>query len=366
MPLRCFDPVANCDVHAFDLSPNDWQKLRADNKQRRWLRMPCCSAEVTLRTSRRGTQFFAHKAIGACTTAPETEDHLRLKRMAVEIARAHGWAAETEASGTTSSGELWRADVLARKDQHRVAVEIQWSAQTNEETMRRQVRYAASGVRCLWLMRHPGFPVDRALPAAHIGGAAEAGYTATLKTVTGQQVLPIEELLAAAFSKRLRFGIPIGTSGQVEIFVTALHCWSCGAEAQIISDVGVVVGPNKFRFSVSDFDGHLALFDLIRRRLPNNLQIGAVKQRFSQAQGRSYLSNGCFHCDALFGQFHEHEFWYSGVKICEFSIAIDARWLEIMRDRDGWSVYRSLENELPEDVELLSPNAVRELMKRAP
>ena len=201
--------------------------------------------------------------------------------MTVEIARAHDWTAETEASGTTPSGELWRADVLAWKGQHRVAIEIQWSAQNNEETMRRQTRYAASGVRCLWLMRHRGFPVDRALPAAHIGGTAEAGYTATLKTVTGQQVLPIEELLAAAFSKRLRFGIPIGISGQVEIFVRQRHCWSCRAKTQIISDVGVVVGPNKFRFSVSDFDAHLALFDFIRHRLPNNLQIGAVKHRFS-------------------------------------------------------------------------------------
>ena len=286
-----------------------------------------------------GTQFFAHKAIGACTTAPETEDHLRLKRMAVEIARAHGWAAETEASGTTSSGELWRADVLARKDQHRVAVEIQWSAQTNEETMRRQAGYAASGVRCLWLMRHPGFPCGSCSPAADIGGTAEAGYTATLKTVTGQQVLSIEELLAAAFSKRLHFGIAIGTSGQVEIFVSALHCWSCGSETQIVSGIHVVVGPNRFRFSVPDFDSHLGLFELIRHRLPSNPQIGVVRQRYSRTQGQSYLSNGCVHCDAIFGQFYDHDDGSTGEKICEFAIAIDGQWLEAIHNRDGWGVY---------------------------
>ncbi|HQS13614.1 competence protein CoiA family protein [Reyranella sp.] len=334
MPLRCFDPVANCDVHAFDLSPECWRQLRTANNQRRWLRMPCCSAQVTLRTSRRGTQFFAHKAIGACTTAPETEDHLWLKRMAVEIARAHGWAAETEASGTTPSGELWRADVLAHNGKHRVAVEIQWSAQTLEKTMRRQARYAASGVRCLWLMRRLEFPVDRALPAARICGDAKAGYTATLKTVTGQQVLPIEELLAGAFSKRLRFGIPIGTSGQVQIFVRTLRCWSCRARTQIISHVCVVVGPNTFRFSVSDFDDHLALFDFIRLRLPNDLQIGSVKHRFTSVRRLAYLSNGCFHCDARFEQSYG-----SGAKVCEFSIAIDTQWLEIMGERHGWGVY---------------------------
>ena len=181
-----------------------------------------------------------------CATAPETEDHLRLKRIAVETARAHGWTAETETSGTTPSGERWRADVLASKGDHRVAVETQWSAQTNEETLRRQSRYAASGVCCLWLMRHPGFPVDRALPAARIGGDATSGYTATLETGMAQQVLPIEQFLAAAFTSRLRFGIPLGAPAQVAISASNLHCWSCGAETRILSGVTITIGPNSF------------------------------------------------------------------------------------------------------------------------
>src|SRR5262249_50091527 len=153
------------------------------------------------------------------------------------------------------------------------------------------------------------------------GGTAEAGYTATLDTVTGKQVLPVEQLLAAAFSKQLRFGIPAGIGAQVEVMVGDLHCWSCGAETKIINGIDVVVGPNRFHFSVPDFDSHLGLFELIRHRLPSNLQIGVVKQRFSRTEGRSYLSNGCVHCDALFGAFYDHYDGSSGEKVCEFAIA---------------------------------------------
>jgi competence protein CoiA len=149
MPLRCIDEHQN-GVHAFDLSEEAWHSLAERNKRERHLRMPCCAAEVALKRSKLGTRFFAHKAVGKCVTAPETEHHLRLKQLAVEAARSQGWDAKTEVSGLTPSDELWRADVLAVKGNAKVAVEIQWSNQTVDETLRRQERYRLSGVRGLW------------------------------------------------------------------------------------------------------------------------------------------------------------------------------------------------------------------------
>src|SRR5215218_8538074 len=61
-------------------------------------------------------------------SAPETPEHLLLKEMVVTVACANGWTAGSEVSGTSPSGEQWRADVLAEKGPHKVAVEIQWSA----------------------------------------------------------------------------------------------------------------------------------------------------------------------------------------------------------------------------------------------
>src|SRR4051794_31062770 len=82
MPLRCLDPSGR-SIHAFDLSDDEWKALETENRKTRHLRMPCCSSHVTLKRSRLGTPFFAHKAVGSCTTAPETEEHLHLKQMVV-------------------------------------------------------------------------------------------------------------------------------------------------------------------------------------------------------------------------------------------------------------------------------------------
>lgn len=321
VPLRCIDPRVNSSIHAFDLSPEAWQALEDENRRARHLRMPCCLAQVTLRKSRLGTQFFAHKALGECATAPETEAHLRLKQMAVEVARANGWEAETEVDG----GE-WRADVLACKGNAKVAVEIQWSPQTNEETMRRQSRYAEFGVRCLWLLRHGRFPVDQSLPVARIGGSLEEGFVALVPTGSSEQCVPMRDFLEAAFTKRLRFGVPLGFSARVSVRAGNMFCWKCGAETQIITGVDVLLGPNDYRFSVAGFDDFSDLLDIVRGRLANDLWIGTIKRRFSKTQDRSYLSNGCAHCDALIGEFHEHNAWDDQREVCTFAIQISDRW----------------------------------------
>jgi competence protein CoiA len=140
MPLRCLDPTGR-SIQSFDLAD--------ENRKARSLRMLCCGSQVILKRSHLGTQFFAHKVVGRCATAPETEAHLQLKRTVVFAARANGWEATTEVPGTSPLGEQWKADVLAQKGIHKVAVDIQWAGQTNDETMRRQERYRQSGIRGL-------------------------------------------------------------------------------------------------------------------------------------------------------------------------------------------------------------------------
>ena len=120
MPLRCFDPSTNRSVLAFDLSPEEWRTLQRENRSARHLKIPCCQAQVTLKRSPRGTPFFAHKSVDGCASAPETEAHLPLKRIAVDAARTYGWDAETEVTGRTVKGEQWRADVIAQKAKTRI------------------------------------------------------------------------------------------------------------------------------------------------------------------------------------------------------------------------------------------------------
>jgi len=314
--------------------------------------MPCCSSRVTLKKSQRGTQFFAHTGIGDCSTAPETETHLRLKTMAVAAARANGWDAVTEVVGATPSGEQWKADVLARKGGSKVVVEIQWSSQTNEETLHRQQRYADSGIRGLWLLRQPGFPITRDLPAARICGTAKESFSALVPTGWGEQRLPMHEFLDAAFSRRLRYGVPVGFSATVLVRSAHLDCWkkSCGARTRIITRIAVAFGPHEHAFSVPQLDEYPELFEIVRNRLPDGHGIGAIKRRYSNTQQRFYLSNGCSRCDSLVGQFFEHEAWHDEETVCEFRIRITEGWqLAIEREEGcqyGWAVYPLADSKL--------------------
>lgn len=304
--------------------------------------MPCCNALVTLRRSKRGTQFFAHKAKDGCATAPESEAHLRLKQIAVEVARAHGWEAETEIADRCPTGEGWTADVLARRGTARVAIEIQWSSQTVEETARRQARYAASGVRGLWLMRRFAAPISDSVPATRVSQNESGGFLAHLSTPTSEQTMSVEEFLAAAFSGRLKFGLPLGASTKVSVQAGSAPCWSCGALTRIITDLTVTLGPHEYSFSVSDMDDAFALFDPIYQSLPTDLGIGAVKRRYSRTLGRSYLSNGCVHCDALFGQFHESEAFNDRETILVTALPLDEGWQEMLATEEevvGWGVF---------------------------
>ena len=195
--------------------------------------------------------------------------------------------------------------MLAHKGQAKVAIEIQWSAQTNEESLYRQERYRQSGVRCLWLFRRSGFPVSKDFPAACISGDITTGFEAHL----GGQVMPLDEFLDAVFAGRFRYGIPLGAKAIVRIQSGVLGCWKCGAVTRIVTFIEVFVGPHRFQLTVPDLNDFPDLLASCQDRIPKGSDIGVIKPRYSRTLERSYMSNGCYDCDALIGEFFEHDAW---------------------------------------------------------
>ena len=340
MPLRCVGPDGQ-SVQSFDLPEAEWLALRLENRRSRQLRMPCCDASVVMKTSARGLKFFSHKSRGPCLSAPETEAHLALKTAAAQAARRAGWTCETEASGSSPSGETWTADVLACKGEAKVAIEIQWSPQTNEESRSRQERYRQSGVRCLWLFRRRDIPASEDFPAARISGDIAAGFEAHLDG----QVMPLDEFLDAVFARRLRYGVPLGAKAIVRIQSGVIGCWKCGVVTRIITFIEVFVGPHRFQFTVPDLTDFPDLWASCQDRIPKWSGIGVIKPRYSKTQERSYLSNGCNDCDALIGEHFEHHGWHDEeATLAEFQITISERWLKAIeaidpRDERGWGVF---------------------------
>ncbi|AYN96820.1 hypothetical protein EAW52_24230 [Pseudomonas sp. LTJR-52] len=325
MPLRALNQSGE-SIQAFDLSPVEWAMLKATTKAAR-LVMPCCGADAILKTSRRGTQFFAHKKQGDCTSAPESEQHLRLKALVVKLIRKHGWTAATEVDGETPSGEPWVADVLATKGTRRVAVEVQWSSQVDETSLYRQQRYLESDVRGLWLMHQANFPISKAFPAVCVDELADGNFLALLahdqSTRYGQrrrsrredweEQLPIEQVIEAAFTKRFWYGLlRPGAEVNVEVFGGRDQCWRCGKWTGVVSYFQLVPRSDNARpciVSLEELAGQEDLLLELLYRHPAAVQIGPIRVRYSAKAKASYLANGCLHCDALQGRFfvHKHE-----------------------------------------------------------
>jgi hypothetical protein len=346
MALSCVDGLGN-RLQSFDLSDDDWREHGAKNRRFHHLRMDCCSAGVVLKQSSRGTRFFAHRSAGRCTSAEEREEHRHLKLMAVEMARATGWQAETEVAGTTPTRESWRADVLATKDGAKVAIEIQWSGQTSDETMRRQEQYRQSGVRGLWLLRQPGFPVQHELPAACIGGTLLDGFQALVpahdrmkarhrsQPDSWRQALPMSDFLRAAFEGRLKFLTlleTVGPDGTIVIEGAMADCWDkrCNYKTQIITSVKIVADRGTFDFGLPDLTDHPQVLAEIIQRLPSSFERRVVQKRYSQTQRRSYVSNGCAKCNRLFGEFMLAHDPNEVSRIAAFPIRVDAPWLRLL------------------------------------
>lgn len=290
MPLRCLDHT-DASLDAVALSTAEWSLLTAANRRDRHLRMHCCGSPVVLKTSRLGTRFFAHHALGGCAAGDEAPAHLHLKALAIAAARTAGWTAEAEVSGTTPGGEPWRADVLAMRGKHRVAVEVQWSGQADDETTRRQARYAASGVRALWLFRRPGFAVDPDVPAVRVRGTLAAGLT-----VLG---LPARDFLAAVFDRRLRFGIAAGAVATVSVGGAVTTCWGgdCGALTRVVTGVAIIHGGSTCAVELAALGAHPPVIAALARLLQPDPLRGRIRVR----RATGIAVTGCFRCDRPVG-----------------------------------------------------------------
>src|SRR5262245_57397122 len=129
---------------------------------------------------------------------------------------------------------------------------------------------ALGGIRGLWLLRQPGFPVAHSLPAVCLGGNAHEGFTALIahssvqmnardrnEVTRWRQAMPLKEFLGAAFDGRFRFGLPLNTEGIVTVLgAEGAPCWACPAKTRKVTGIVVELGPHHCRFELSEIGAH--------------------------------------------------------------------------------------------------------------
>jgi Competence protein CoiA-like family len=334
-------------VLAFLQDVASWKALRDTNAQQRHLTMPCCRAAVTLKTSRLGTQFFAHvRGVGGCDAKPESREHLLAKEGIARAAVSAHWEALTEARDNTMPCR-WIADVLCTKitSRARIAFEVQWTRQSSEETQRRQLAYRSAGIWCLWLMRQQDLIVSQETPAFRLALEKETNalevwlpaepYCATASTRSrfaegdwGQRV-SLHEFIRGALNGALKFDPLANRDVDVSIALASANCFKCKEPIRIVQNLTVqgnrtCPGIGTFSFSLAELEeglGHEESW-IAQEIPPARLQpygVGPITRRFSHTMQERYLSNGCIHCGALQGRMYEADVYD------ETPIELDAR-----------------------------------------
>lgn len=357
MPLRCSNE--GHDVFAFDFEGDaEWEGLRKENQKRQHLSMTCCGSPVVLRTSKLGVRHFSHARKGDCTSEGETPEHLLAKRQIVEGIQRTDWAASVEQAGESGDLGRWEADVLATKGKSKVAFEVQWSRQSQQETSMRQQRYAGAGVRGLWLFRQHDFPVERDVPAFRLTLNEESGRFQVLLPSSEydpswiaardrneprywQSPIDLACFVEGALKRQLRFAPAIGVELPVEVEAAYVPCWKCKKETGVVLTLlfaadRVFPGYGNIEVSLDDLDelsdGAAIAAEMLPAQTLRQHRIGAVKPRYSKTVGASYLSNGCVHCDALQGRFFDHECAHEAQKVMEVRAVLKADWVPHLRD----------------------------------
>ncbi|CAI9912063.1 TPA: hypothetical protein MXR76_005359 [Pseudomonas aeruginosa] len=344
MPLRCIDTHGQ-SIQSNLLNESQWAELKRLQGVRKNLRMPCCEQGVVLKTSKLGTNFFAHQRRGGCTTKPESAEHLMLKSLVATAIRNCGWNVATEVRGRSDEGEEWIADVLATRGSKRIAVEIQWSRQSSEETYSRQTRYERSDVRGLWLFKQADYPNDAAVPAMQVSKDDEGRFVVSIPNcrpkvedgvsylVEATEQISVPEFIRHALEKRLWFGLYRAQSYVTATLLGAfVKCWKCREWTNVIAEIQIS-SPSNHHVLEIPLD-ELPSFPLLMEQLPitglRDKKVGRIAPRYSKTEGGEYLANGCVSCNALQGKFFMSEIRHRLQPVYSQSILVNREFEQIL------------------------------------
>lgn len=162
-----------------------------------------------------------------------------------------------------------------------------------------------------------------------------------------QQSVELQEFVQGALTGRLQFAPALNAKIPLEVIAAEAECWKCKRPTNIVTELvfaasRVFPGHPDIHTSIHELAEASNGIDDMKALFPaSDLQthgIGAIKPRYSKTVGAAYMSNGCLHCDALQGQWFEHEVMDAGEKAFELDVTLKPEWAEAMADSRS-SVY---------------------------
>jgi hypothetical protein len=318
MPLRAI--IDGHDVIAPFLSADEWENLRLSVKShQKELQLPCCQNAGHLRTSKLGTNHFVHNRKEECDWKSETPEHLKAKNEIALACHEAGYEVTTEESGAE-----WRADVLASKGSARIAFQILWNRQTLEETQRRQDQYRRDGIRGCWFFKIPPKEMKepmKELPLFSISSDStqtdvsfSVGMRISRYVDARQPSSSLYEFVKALLNRKIKFCSQYKMKRQqrLRIVFIEMECWRCKKVShifylsnQMVSCCGESMSESEGLWESEKPEFNKAVLDAVRKFINSpqgsHLKLGRIKPRYSKTVNKSYRSFGCYHCDAIFG-----------------------------------------------------------------
>jgi hypothetical protein len=215
------------------LDSSEWETLRARKPA---IELGCCRSRGFMRVSKLGTQHFVHaRRSDACTSAPESAEHLLLKSIILVAVRNAGWDGDVEVCSPDGG---WRADVMASKDKLRVAFEVQLSTIPFLELAARQQAYSDSGVRGCWFYGYgalnPPVPTTTDMPVFPFSYSINNSVAPSKRGMLPDQVrigsheMPLPDAVSALLNRQFRRCAKQHVTTSEGITIFRFHeCWAC-------------------------------------------------------------------------------------------------------------------------------------------
>lgn len=300
------------------LDSSEWEALRARKPA---IELGCCRSRGFMRVSKLGTQHFVHaRRADTCTTAPESAEHLLLKSIILKAVRDAGWDGDVEVCGPDAK---WRADVMASKDNLRVAFEVQLSTIPFSELAARQQAYFESGVRGCWFYGYgalnPPAPSKTDLPVFPFSYSINNPLAPSKRGTPPDQVriggheMPVPEAVSALLKRHFRRCAKQRVTTSEGITIFRFHeCWACLRDFDVFC-------PTECSASCSDPLPVNDLLNWITRPLKDagapwiirqvqqyvaahsemNLMMSYPGWHWAESSRRKHFTFRCFHCGAL-------------------------------------------------------------------
>ena len=118
------------------------------------------------------------------------------------------------------------------------------------------------------------------------------------------------DFFKALMTGSIQYSLKPNAIRSIQVSMNTIQCWKCKKPTNTIMEINYFIphakGFTKIHQSNVEDLSHLHCETLNHPDLINSYQYGLLKKRFSKTRGESYLSNGCFYCDALQGAFFSH------------------------------------------------------------